>query len=106
MKREECGGRFGGDRQNANGTVGEAGESLARRDGFTGKLAIHPDQVPIINTVFTPSPAAIARATAVAEAFAAAGGAGSIAFEGQMLDRPHLRQAESLLARAKAAGLK
>jgi citrate lyase subunit beta / citryl-CoA lyase len=75
----------------------------ARRDGFVGKLAIHPDQVPIINAVFTPSPAAILRARAIVAAFAGAGTAGSIDFEGQMLDRPHLRQAERLLARAKAA---
>ena len=88
-----------------DGTGLEAEAIAARRDGFVGKLAIHPDQVPIINAVFTPSPAAIARAAAVVQAFAAAAGAGSIAFKGQMLDRPHLRQAERLLARAKAAGL-
>ena len=83
----------------------EAEALAARRDGFVGKLAIHPDQVPIINAVFTPSPAAVARARAVIQAFAAAGSAGSIDFEGEMLDRPHLRQAERLIARAEAAGL-
>ena len=83
----------------------EAEALAARRDGFTGKLAIHPDQVPIINEVFSPSAAAIARARAIVAAFAKAGEAGSIDFGGEMLDRPHLRQAERVLARAKAAGL-
>ena len=44
----------------------------AERDGFTAKLAIHPAQVPVINEVFTPSPEAVAHATAVIDAFAAA----------------------------------
>ena len=83
----------------------EAEALAARRDGFTGKLAIHPDQVPIINEVFSPSAAAIARARAIVAAFVKAGMAGSIDFGGEMLDRPHLRQAERVLARAKAAGL-
>jgi citrate lyase subunit beta/citryl-CoA lyase len=83
----------------------EAEALAARRDGFVGKLAIHPDQVPIINEIFSPSPAAIARARAVVAAFAAAGSPGSIDFGGEMLDRPHLRQAERTLARAKAASL-
>jgi citrate lyase subunit beta/citryl-CoA lyase len=77
----------------------------ARRDGFTGRLAIHPAQVPIINEVFTPKPAAIARAKAVIAAFAAAGGAGAVGFDGVMLDRPHLARAQQVIARAKAAGL-
>jgi citrate lyase subunit beta/citryl-CoA lyase len=83
----------------------EAEATAGRRDGFAGKLAIHPDQVAVINAVFTPSAAAIARAAAIVRAFAAADGAGSIDFEGQMLDRPHLSQAERLLVRAKALGL-
>jgi len=70
------------------------------RDGFTGRMAIHPDQVPIINEVFTPSAEAIGHANAVVEAFAAAGDAGVVAIGGAMYDRPHLRRAERLLARA------
>jgi citrate lyase subunit beta/citryl-CoA lyase len=77
----------------------------ACRDGFLGKLAIHPAQVPVINGVFTPTKDAIARARQVVAAFAAAGGAGVIAFEGAMLDEPHRRRAERLLARAKSLGL-
>jgi citrate lyase subunit beta/citryl-CoA lyase len=77
----------------------------ARRDGFTAKLAIHPAQVPIINAVFTPDAAAIARARAITAAFAAKPGAGTIGLDGVMLDRPHLARAENLLARAKAMGL-
>ncbi len=74
---------------------------LARRDGFSGKLAIHPGQVEVINAAFTPSPEAIARAEAIVAAFAAAPEAGVISLDGEMLDRPHLSRAERLLARAR-----
>jgi citrate lyase subunit beta / citryl-CoA lyase len=77
----------------------------ARRDGFTGKMAIHPGQVATINDVFTPTPEAIARAQAIIAAFAAAPGAGVVGIGGVMYDRPHLTKAERLLARAKAAGV-
>ena len=75
----------------------------ARRDGFTGKLAIHPAQVAIINAVFTPTPEAIAHAQAIVDAFAAAAGAGVVGIGGVMYDRPHLAKARQLLARAKQA---
>jgi citrate lyase subunit beta/citryl-CoA lyase len=77
----------------------------ARRDGFGGKLAIHPAQVPVINDVFTPKPEAIARAKAIVAAFAAAPGAGVVGLDGVMYDRPHLARAQQLLARARSAGL-
>ena len=77
----------------------------ARRDGFTGKMAIHPAQVPIINEVFTPTPAAIAKARAVVAAFEANPGKGTVGIDGVMYDRPHLERARQLLARATAAGL-
>ena len=77
----------------------------ARRDGFTAKIAIHPGQVDIINAVFTPTAEAIAKAKAVVAAFAADASAGVVGLDGVMYDRPHLRRAEQLLARAKAAGL-
>jgi citrate lyase subunit beta/citryl-CoA lyase len=77
----------------------------ARRDGFTGKMAVHPGQVATINEVFTPGPAAIARAQAIIAAFAATPGAGVVGIDGVMYDRPHLAKAERLLARAKAAGV-
>ena len=76
-----------------------------RRDGFTGRMAIHPAQVPIINEVFTPSAAAIEHARRVIAAFAAAGGAGTVGLDGLMYDRPHLHRAQQVMARAKAAGL-
>jgi citrate lyase subunit beta/citryl-CoA lyase len=75
----------------------------ARRDGFTGKMAIHPGQVAIINEVFTPMPDAIKRAQDVIAAFAADPGAGTVGIGGVMYDRPHLERARQLLARAKAA---
>jgi citrate lyase subunit beta/citryl-CoA lyase len=83
----------------------EAETLAARRDGFTAKLAIHPDQVAVINRIFTPTPEAIARARAVLAAFADAGGAGVVSLDGAMLDLPHLRQAERVIERAKEAGL-
>ena len=75
----------------------------AARDGFTGKLAIHPAQVPIINDVFTPSADALKHAQAVVAAFAATPGAGVVGIGGLMYDRPHLARAEQLLARANPA---
>jgi citrate lyase subunit beta / citryl-CoA lyase len=77
----------------------------ARRDGFTGKMAIHPGQVATINDVFTPKPAAIAKAQAIIAAFAASPDAGVVGIDGVMYDRPHITKAERLLARAKAAGV-
>jgi citrate lyase subunit beta/citryl-CoA lyase len=73
----------------------------ARRDGFVGRLAIHPAQVSVINEVFTPTADAIARAQAIVDAFAKAPGAGVVAIEGKMYDRPHLARAQALLARTK-----
>ena len=77
----------------------------ARRDGFQGKIAIHPAQVPIINEVFTPTPAAVAQARAIVAAFDANPGKGAVAIEGVMYDRPHLARASRVLARAKSAGV-
>ena len=73
---------------------------LARRDGFAGRLAIHPAQVPVINGVFTPSAEEIAKAKAVVAAFAAHPGAGTVGIDGKMYDRPHLARAQALLKRA------
>jgi citrate lyase subunit beta / citryl-CoA lyase len=73
----------------------------ARRDGFVGRLAIHPAQVPVINEVFTPTADAIDRAQAIVDAFAKAPGAGVVAIDGKMYDRPHLARAQALLARGK-----
>jgi len=70
----------------------------ARRDGFLGKIAIHPDQVAVINECFTPSAAEIAHAQAVIDAFAANPGAGTLSLEGKMIDMPHLKQAERLMS--------
>jgi citrate lyase subunit beta/citryl-CoA lyase len=74
----------------------------ARRDGFTGMMAIHPDQVPVINAAFTPSEAEVAHARAVVAAFEANPGAGALSIDGRMIDRPHLVQAQRTLASAAA----
>jgi citrate lyase subunit beta/citryl-CoA lyase len=73
----------------------------ARRDGFTGRLAIHPAQVPVINDVFTPTTAQIEKAKSVVAAFAAQPGAGAVGIDGKMYDRPHLVRAQQLLDRLK-----
>ncbi len=70
----------------------------ARRDGFTGMMAIHPDQVPVINAAFTPSEAEIAYARAVVAAFDANPDAGALSLDGRMIDRPHLLQAQRILS--------
>jgi citrate lyase subunit beta/citryl-CoA lyase len=75
----------------------------ARRDGFTGKMLIHPAQVAVCNEVFTPGAEAIKKAEAVIAAFAAHPGAGTVGIGGVMFDRPHLERAKQLLARLKKA---
>lgn len=74
----------------------------AERDGFTGKLAIHPAQIAVINAAFTPSREAVQQAAAVIAAFEAAGHPGVVAIDGKMYDRPHLKLAERLVASAAA----
>ena len=75
---------------------------LARRDGFTGRLAIHPAQVPVINEVFTPGVEQIEKAKAIVAAFAAKPGAGTVGIAGKMYDRPHLVRAQRLLESVKS----
>lgn len=77
----------------------------AERDGFTAKMAIHPDQVAVINEAFTPTAEAVQRAQAVVTAFEHAGNPGVVGIDGKMYDRPHLRLAQRLLARAHSAGV-
>lgn len=72
-----------------------------QRDGFTGMMAIHPAQVPVINAAFTPSDQDIARAQAIVDLFAANPGAGALQLDGKMVDAPHLKAAQALLARAR-----
>ncbi len=78
----------------------------ARRDGFTGKLAIHPDQVEPINAAFTPTESEVAGARRIVAAFAASPDIGVTSVDGKMIDRPHLLQAQRLLAAAEALGRK
>ena len=73
---------------------------LAQREGFSGMLAIHPDQVEPINAAFTPSPADVTHAQRVVAAFAS--GVGVASLDGKMLDQPHLKQARHVLSLAEA----
>lgn len=84
--------------RDADGLRAECAEAL--RDGFSGKAAIHPDQVGVINAAFSPSEAEVAWARRVLDAFETQPTAGAISLEGRMLDRPHQRSAMRLLARA------
>lgn len=74
-----------------------ADAKAARRAGFSGKIAIHPDQVDPINAAFTPDEAEVAEAKRVVALFDAAAGAGAVQLDGRMLDRPHLTQAQRLI---------
>jgi len=86
------------DIKNVEGLRAEAHD--ARRMGYGGKIAIHPDQVAIIHEVFTPSAAEIDWAKKVVATFESNPGAGVLTLDGKMLDRPHLVLAQRLLARA------
>ena len=79
--------------------------NLAARDGFTGKMAIHPNQVAAINEIFTPKPEEVALAQEVVQAFADNPDAGVLAIRGNMVDRAHVKGAERILSRARAAGI-
>jgi citrate lyase subunit beta / citryl-CoA lyase len=70
----------------------------SRHDGFTGRIAIHPDQAAMIDT----SDAEIAEARAIIDAFEANPGSGTLGIGGKMYDIPHLKAARKTLA---AAGL-
>ena len=77
----------------------------ASRDGFVGRIAIHPDQVPTINAAFQPSVEKVEAARRVVAAFAAQPDAGTVGIDGRMLDIPHLKAARKILAAAEAEEL-
>ena len=76
----------------------QADVQRAKRQGFSGKLAIHPDQVAIINAGFTATPEELQHAQRIVDAFAQSGGAGAVQLDGKMVDKPHLTQALRLLS--------
>jgi citrate lyase subunit beta/citryl-CoA lyase len=86
------------DFRDAAGLHAEA--EAAAREGFTGKLAIHPDQVAVINAAFSPSASEVAHARAIVAAFEAQPDAGVVSVDGKMVDLPHLTQAKRVLARS------
>ncbi len=79
------------------GVAEEARE--ARRDGFSGKVVIHPSHVDVVNAAFTPGAEEVAWALRIQEAFASQPDAGVVKLDGKMVDKPHLRAAERILAR-------
>lgn len=72
----------------------------AMRQGFGGKLCIHPRQVPVVHAAMHPGDAAVAHARRVIEAAEASGGA-AVALDGMMIDRPVILRAQAVLARAE-----
>lgn len=74
---------------------------VARQRGFTGKIAIHPAQVPVINQAFTPDREELEWSRRVIEAFKANPGVGAVGLEGRMLDRPHLKRAQRIVAMSR-----
>ena len=70
----------------------------SRRDGFVGRLAIHPDQVATINRCYAPSEAEVAHARKIVAAFDANPGSGALGVDGKMVDLPHLKAARKILA--------
>jgi citrate lyase subunit beta / citryl-CoA lyase len=70
----------------------------SRRDGFVGRLAIHPDQIAAINRSYAPSQAEIEHARRIVAAFEANPGAGTLGIDGKMVDIPHLKAARKTLA--------
>ena len=72
----------------------------SRRRGYRGRIAIHPDQVTIINDAYSPSETELAHARRIVDAFAAQPEAGTLSIDGVMIDKPHLTQALRTLASA------
>ena len=87
------------DFRDRDGLLGYAAK--ARRDGFSGMLAIHPDQVDVIHSAFVPTREEIERAERIVALFDASPGAGTVGMDGRMIDRPHLLQAQRILELAK-----
>lgn len=81
--------------------------TAAARMGYSGKQAIHPKQVEVIQAAFAPAPEAVAKARRVLEAAAEAqaGGLGAFALDGKMVDAPVVKAAENVMAKARAAGI-
>ena len=73
----------------------------SRRQGYVGKMAIHPAQIAPIHAAYRPSEQELAWARRVLEAFRASPGAGALSLDGRMLDKPHIRQAERIVAAAR-----
>jgi citrate lyase subunit beta/citryl-CoA lyase len=84
------------DLRDLDGLAGYA--ARGRRDGFSGMMALHPAQIPVINAAFTPSEEEVARARAIVAAFEDEPSAGALTLDGRMIDRPHLLQARRLLS--------
>ena len=79
---------------------GDMGEAIAKELGFTGKGAIHPKQIAMLNEVFTPSADEIARATRIITAFEDADAA-LVVIDGKLIEKPVIRTMQRILAIAE-----
>ncbi|NBX45565.1 MAG: hypothetical protein EBR00_11135 [Gammaproteobacteria bacterium] len=84
-----------------NTSAVEARARASRRAGYHGKLAIHPAQIAPIHAAFTPTEEEHQWAEAVVQAFAETPRSGAFRLQGKLIDRPHLQQAERILALAR-----
>ena len=90
------------DYRDSDGLRTEAQQS--RQSGYTGKIAIHPAQVDVINEAFTPRAEEVVWARRVVDVFENNPGLGTVGLDGKMLDMPHLKQARKVLELARHAG--
>ncbi len=76
----------------------------ARRDGFVAKALIHPSHVDVVHAAFAPTDDELGWARRIVAVFAQDDGSGVVRLDGRMVDKPHLRQAEAILALAERGG--
>lgn len=91
------------DLRDAAGLRSECEDAVA--SGFDGKMTIHPDQVAVVNAAFTPSPEDAEEAAELLAAFEASAQSGALRFKGKMVDMPHIRRAQRIAEKARAAGV-
>ncbi len=91
------------DLKDADGLRSECQQAVEL--GYRGKIAVHPDQVPVIQTAFSPTPEQVSEAQRLIEAYKSyqASGTGVFTIDGKMVDAPILRAAEQVIARDEAA---
>jgi malyl-CoA/(S)-citramalyl-CoA lyase len=93
-----------GDFKDPDGFIAAANRAAVL--GYEGKWAIHPSQIELANSVFTPSEAEVGKARRILEAMAQAAkeGRGAVSLDGRLIDIASIRMAQALIAKAEAIG--